>query len=147
MLFIELNEINGVEGKVSFIMNLPVSNLENSDGITFLKKKLKSELNTISSCILPFVNSKELELTKKETIELKKRVENISTKLYESNRYTLLKTTDGIAPVYGVGMDTIANKKVAVVYLGGDCTIDETDLKWEKITTVFNTKMRVLLKK
>ena len=46
---------------------------------------------------------------------------------------------------YGVGIDTVAAKQVVIVHLGGDCTIDETDLKWEEITSIFNKRMELLL--
>lgn len=142
----ELNNQKGAENQVSYIMKLPVSGLEDSSLIMGLKKKLKSDLNSIYSCIISFVNSKELELSKNEIGELKKRTENVASEFFKSNNYTLLKNSGGIAPIYGVGIDTIADKKVAIVYLGGDCSIDDIDLKWEEITLVFNKKMEALLK-
>ncbi|MDO5971276.1 hypothetical protein Q4Q35_15820 [Flavivirga aquimarina] len=144
-LISELNKQKGADNQVSFIMKLPILSLEDNSTIISLKKKLKSDLNDIYSCVNSFVNSKELKLNEKEIRELKKRTKNIASEFYKSNNYTLLKTSGGIAPVYGVGIDTIANKKVAVVHLGGDCSIDEIDLKWDEITSVFNSKMEALL--
>lgn len=146
-LLTELNKIEGVDNQVSHIMKFPISNLEDNNLIISLKKKLKSELNTIYSCVNSFVNSKELELTEKEIAELKKRTKNISYEFFKAKNYTILKNSGGIAPIYGVGIDTIAKRKVAVVYLGGDCSIDEIDLKWDEITSVFNTRMELLLNK
>ena len=83
----ELKKVKGVNEQVSCVLNFPVKNL---DKIT-LTKKLGSELNTIASCITPFVNSKQLGLTESETAELKKRIEIIATKLFKSNNYTFLK--------------------------------------------------------
>ncbi len=143
----ELNHVERVDNQVSYIMKLPIKNLKNNSSILNLKKKLNSELNTIYSCVISFVNSKDLKLTDKEIDELKKRTEKISSEFYKAKKFVLLKTSGGIAPVYGVGMDTIAEKKVVIVHLGGDCSIDETDLKREEITSVFNKKMELLMNK
>ena len=139
----ELNEVKGADKQVSYVLNLQVENLEK---IT-LTKKLNSDLNTMASCIMPFVNSKTLKLTEEETADIKKRTEIIATEFFKSNNYVLLKNSGGYAPIYGIGIDTIAEKKVVIVHLGGDCTIDEADLKWEEITAVFNKKMEFLLNK
>lgn len=141
-LLVELNEVKGAEEQVSYVLNLPVENLEE----IALTKKLDSDLNTIASCIMPFVNSKTLKRTEKETADLKKRTEIIATELFKSDNFVILKNSGGYAPVYGVGIENIADKKVVSVHLGGDCTIDEVDLKWEEITSVFNKKMDSLLK-
>ena len=138
----ELNEVKSAEEQVSYVLNLQVENLEK----IALTIKLDSDLNTIASCIMPFVNSKTLKLTEKETADLKKRTEIIATELFNSDNFVLLKNSGGYAPVYGVGIENIADKKVVIVHLGGDCTIDEVDLKWEEITSVFNNKMESLLK-
>jgi len=137
-----LNEIKSTDEQVSYVFNLPVKNLDK----IALTNKLDSDLNTIASCIIPFVNSKTLKLTEKETADLKKRTEIIATELFKSDNFVLLKNSGGYAPVYGVGIENIADKKIVIVHLGGDCTIDEVDLKWEEITTVFNNKMESLLK-
>ncbi len=137
----KLNKVKGADEQVSYILNLPIKNLEK---IT-LTKKLDSDLNSIASCINPFVHSKELGLTEKETVDLKKRTKIIATELFKSDNYILLKNSGGDGPIYGVGIDTIAERKVVIIYLGGDCTIDETDLKWEEITSVFNKKMESLI--
>lgn len=138
----ELNKVKGADEQVSYVLNLPVKGLEK---IT-LTKKLDSDLNTIASCIMPFVYRKKSKLTEKETVDLKKRIEIIATELFKSDNYVLLKNSGGYAPVFGVGMENIADKKVVIIHLGGDCTIDEADLKWEEITAVFNNKMESLVK-
>jgi hypothetical protein len=57
----------------------------------------------------------------------------------------LLYRSGGIAPMSGVGLDTISGKSTAIVYLGGDCLIDEIDLKWNEIINTFNIKMKELM--
>ncbi|WP_109438663.1 hypothetical protein [Aquimarina sp. AU119] len=146
-LLTELNKIDAGDNQVFHIIKNPISNLEENDLIQNLKKKLKSELNTIYSCMDSYANSKELRLNKNETSELKRRIEHISSEFYKSKKYALVKTSGGIAPIYGVGMDTILNKKVAIVYLGGDCSMTEIDMKWDEITLIFNEKMKSLLSK
>ena len=140
-LFDELIKIKSSDKQVSYILNLPIKNL----GKSSLIKKLDSKLNTIASCLNSFVYSKRLYLTEKEIVKLKKRIELIAFKFFKSDNYVLLKKSGGYAPTYGVGIDTIAKKKVIIVHLGGDCIIDETDLKWEEITSHFNKKMKSLL--
>ncbi|WP_299311964.1 hypothetical protein [uncultured Aquimarina sp.] len=109
-----------------------------------MKKELQSKLNTIFSCMDLYANSTELKLDEKAISELKKRIETIAFMFSKSEKYTLIKTSGGIAHIYGVGIDTISNKKVAIVYLGGDCSMNDIDLKWEEITTVFNKKNEIL---
>ena len=138
-LFDELNEVKGAEEKVIYVLNLRVENLEE----IALTKKLDSDLNTIISCIMPFVNSKTIKLNKKETADLKKRTEIIATELFKSDNFMILKNSGGYAPIYGIGLENIADKKVVIVYLGGDCTIDEVALKWDEITSIFNNKMNL----
>lgn len=137
----ELIEVKGADEQISYVLNLPVKDLEK----IALTKKLDSDLNTISSCIIPFVDNKVSKLTEKETFDLKKRIEIIAIELFKSDNYVLLRNSGGYAPVYGVEIENIADKKVVIVHLGGDCTIDEVDLKWEEITSVFNNKMKSLL--
>ncbi|WP_299256730.1 hypothetical protein [uncultured Aquimarina sp.] len=146
-LLAELNRIDDIDNQVFHIIKNPVSNIKDNDLTLGLKKKLKSELNTIYSCMDSYANSKELKLDENEISELKTRVKNISSEFYKSKKYTLVKTSGGIAPIYGVGMDTILNKKVAIVYLGGDCSMTEVDMKWDEITEIFNKKMKSLLSK
>lgn len=145
-LLIELSKIESGDHQVFHIIKNPISNLKNNDLIISLKKKLKSELNTIHSCVNSYGNIKELKLNEKEISELKRRIEQISSRFYELNKYTLIKTPNGIAPIYGVGIDTISNKKVIVVYLGGGCNVTEADKRRNEITAVFNEKMKSLLK-
>lgn len=140
-LFKELNKLKGADIKVSYIMELPVENMD----VISLVEKVNSELKTIDSCIDAFINSKKLNLTEIEISILKKRTEKIALELYKSNNYVLLKDTSGYAPISGVGMEIISEKQVAIVYFGGGCTIDETDLKHAEITSIFNKKMKSLL--
>ena len=137
----ELRKEKEVDSQVSFIMDLPIKNLKED----VLTDKLGSELNTISSCIDLFVRMDKLKINKDLRVDLKKRTEAIATELFKVKYYVLLKNSGGYAPVYGVGLDTISGKKVAVVHLGGDCSYDESDKKKEEITAVFNSKMKMLL--
>lgn len=78
---------------------------------------------------------------------MEKRISLIASKFYESKKYTLVKRSGGIDPIYGVGIDTIFNKKVTIAYLGGDCRTTEVDIRWNEITSIFNEKMKSLLSK
>ncbi|SEC25856.1 hypothetical protein SAMN04489761_2507 [Tenacibaculum sp. MAR_2009_124] len=138
----ELRKVKEVDSQVSFIMDLPIKNLKED----VLTDKLGSELNTISSCIDLFARMDELEVNKDLRADLKKRTEAIATELFKAKCYVLLKNSGGYAPVYGVGLDTISGKKVAVVHLGGDCSYDESDKKKEELTAVSNSTMNMLLR-
>ncbi|WBX75775.1 hypothetical protein PG911_14085 [Tenacibaculum ovolyticum] len=145
-LFAKLNNIENIKNQASYVMKLQVANLKDNRFIISLKNKLNSKLNTINSCMNSFVNSKELKLSENEITELKKRIEKIAAEFYKSDNYALLKTSDGTTSIYGTGIETIANKKVIIVHLGGDCNVDKIDLKRKKVTNIFNSKMELLLK-
>ena len=137
----ELKSVKGVEDKVAYILDRSIENLEKIN----LMDQLDSELNTISSCLNTFVNSKDLGLNEKDLAKLKERMQQLATECFKSANYLLIKNSGGYAPIFGIGLDTIAQKKVIILYLGGDCILDETDMKTIEIITIFNEKMSALL--
>ena len=139
--------IQKAPNQADFIMNFSFDDLDENNHIKALQNKSKNTLNSISSCIKTYVKHKKLKLSENEINTLKSRVTTIAERFYNTKRYALLKSSGGMAPIYGIDIDTIAKKQVFIVLTGGDCIVTEEDNRWEEITNVFNTKMKALLNK
>tara|TARA_R110002096_G_scaffold63_1_gene190 strand:- start:883 stop:1392 length:510 start_codon:yes stop_codon:yes gene_type:complete len=131
--YIEINEI----------FNFPILNLSESKIITELKKKLNTELNTVASIMVHYKFARTLKLNSDEQTELENRMVEISNKFAENKKYVLFKISGGYAPVFGIKEDIVSDKKVLTLMLGGDCTIDDVEIKEKKIYKIFNDQMKI----
>jgi len=133
------------ESQLEYILNIKNQDLP-EDGFTKLMKiKLNSELNSLADLFSSYMISKDLELSSKEMSILKSRVLSLAEWFVKNEQYITVTSSGGIAPIIGVGSETIANKKVLVLKMGGDCTIDEYDERRNYIYEVFNTRVKSLL--
>jgi hypothetical protein len=76
---------------------------------------------------------------------LENRVLYFADWFVRNQRYVIVKSSGGVAPSTGVRSDSIANKRVAVLLMGGSCTITERDHRSDYIYTLFSNKVRNLL--
>ena len=129
------------ENDVNQLLNYPISNLSESENISNLKKKLKSEINTVSDCDVFYKFSKILKLDEEEIGILKNRIEEIAQGFCSLKKYTYFQYTGGYSSTFGVKDETINNKIVSTVMLGGSCVIEESDKKSREILGLFNSKM------
>jgi len=135
-----IGELTDIE--INEILNFPIYDLQDNKTITELKRKLNSELNSIASVMVHYKFAKTLKLTSLEQTELETRMVVISDRFAKQNKYVLLKLSGGYAPTFGIKEELISGKKVMILLLGGDCIIDEMEIKQEKIYTLFNDEMK-----
>lgn len=141
--FDQLKSINGSEKQMQHFLDFPFE-FEISKNISQLLKKSASKLNTVSLCIDVYCNAKNL--TEIEKLLIQKRMETLALRFFEIDYFVLFKPSGGIAPATGVSLEELNNKKVFVVLLGGSCSFTDKDQKKLEITTIFNNKMKSLLK-
>jgi hypothetical protein len=133
----ELSEI-----EINEILNYPITDLNNVEAIMGLRRKLNSDLNTIASITVNYKFAKTLKLTSDEQTELEKLMIEIADKFAAHKKYVLIKLTGGYSPVFGIKEETLSNKKILTLMLGGDCVTDEMEIKQEKIYELFNEQMK-----
>ncbi|WP_139149804.1 hypothetical protein [Flavobacterium caeni] len=129
------------ENDVNQLLSYPISNLSENESVSNLKKKLKSEINTVSDCDVFYKYSKILKLNETEIEILKNRIEEIAQGFCSLKKYTYFQYTGGYSPIFGVKDETINNKIVSTAMLGGGCVIEESDKKSREILALFNSKM------
>lgn len=136
-----------VNNQVNELYNYPVFNIKDNETILSLKAKFKSELNTVASCVIYYKYSKLLKLTENEQTELLRQIERIAEKFIEIRKYVLFEWSGGYAPVVGVKEGVVAGQKVSIVMYGGDCVINDIELKENEIYSKFNSKVKQHLNK
>ena len=129
--------------EINEIINFPIFDLPENKKITELKTKLNSDLNTVASIMVHYKFARTLKLNSDEQAELEKRMIEIANKFAENNKYVFLKISGGYAPVFGIKEDIISDKKVLTLMLGADCTINDIEIKEEKIYKIFNDQMKI----
>lgn len=129
--------------EINEIFNFPILNLSENKTITELKKKLKTELNTVASIMVHYKFARTLKLNSNEQTELENRMVEISNKFAENNKYILFKISGGYTPVFGIKEGIVFDKKVLTLMLAGDCTIDDVEIKEKRIYKIFNDQMKL----
>tara|TARA_R110002073_G_scaffold123234_2_gene266896 strand:- start:81407 stop:81922 length:516 start_codon:yes stop_codon:yes gene_type:complete len=141
-----ISQLEDGEAQMKYVLNLTISDIPEDGFSKLLKIKLNSELNSLSNLFASYILSGDLNLSKKELSVIEGRVVYFANWLVENQKYVTVKNSGGFASTTGVNLDTIANKKVLVLLMGGDCTIDEYDNRSEYIYQIFNKKIKSLLK-
>ena len=129
--------------EINEIFNFPIFDLTENRLIKDLKARFNSELNTVSSIMVHYKFARTLKLNTAEQEALEKRMVEISNKFAQKNKYVLFKISGGYAPVFGIKEEMISDKKVLILLLGGDCTIEDVEIKEEKIYKIFNDQMKI----
>ena len=137
-----LYESERAANDVNQLFSFPIANLHESEEILNLKIKLKSEINTVSDCDVFYKYSEVLKLNEAETKILKNRMEQIAQAFCDLKKYTYFQYSGGYSPIFGVKEDTVNNKIVSTVMLGGSCVIEESDKRSREILDLFNSKMK-----
>lgn len=143
-----LDEIQGLgDGsfQVKYVLNIKVDSIPENGFSKLLKIKLNSELNILGDLFAFYTDGEELKLSRKEQSILESRVLFCAHKFVQNKRYTIVKSSAGIAPIIGIDLDTIASKKVAVLHTGSDCIVTERDTRQEYIYELFSNEVRNLL--
>ncbi len=129
--------------KVNEVLYYSITNINSSEILNRLSIRSKIEFTTLASILLAFEHAETLKLSNDEKGVLIKRLEDFAVALFQQNKYYLFEFSSGIITPYGVKEKIIANKKVIIVMLGGNCIVDDWDYRY--ILQVFNDKMKMLL--
>jgi hypothetical protein len=140
-----LKDFDNGSDQMKYVLNLKIDSIPEDGFSKLLKIKLNSELNSLGDIFSYYASGKELNLSKKEQSILESRTLFFAKWFIENKKYVIAKSSGGVAPASGIGLDTIAGKKVAVILMGGDCTITERDERSDYIYNLFSNKVRDLL--
>ena len=131
--------------QLKYVLDLKVDSIPEDGFSKLLKIKVNSELNTLGDIFVVYADGKELELSRKEQSILENRAKYFAEQFVKNNRYAIVKSSGGAGPITGVHVETISEKKVVVLLMGGDCTLTERDKRLDYIYDLFSTKVRTLL--
>lgn len=140
-------EIQSITHDINELLHYSISNLPDDEIIIQLKEKLDSELNNVVSCALYFKYADALSLSEKNQSALIERMKLIADGFIKNGKYVFFERSGGYAPIVGIKGDSIANKKVLKVMLGGDCTVTKTDIKEREIYEIFNERIKESIEK
>ena len=146
-LYETLKNLDDNTSQLKYVLNLKIPDIPENGFSKLLKIKLNSELNSLGDVFAFFANGKELNLSQKEQSILTNRARYFATWFVKNKKYVTVKSSIGIAPISGIGIDTIAEKKVALLLMGGDCTVDEYEERRDYIYKVFSERVKSLLNK
>ena len=135
-------ELDKSRDQLKYVLDLKVDSIPEDGFSKLLKIKLNSDLDNLGDIFAFYVDGKELELSKKEQTILEERVRYMASWFVKSQQYALVKSSGGIAPVTGIDIDKIQDKKVVVLLMGGSCITTERDNRREHIYKLFNNKVR-----
>ena len=135
---------NGLD-QLKYVLNVKVDSIPEDGFSKLLKIKLNSELNNLGDVFAFYSDGKALELTTKEQSVLENRVLYFAHWFVKNKKYAVVKNTKGVAPATGISLDTIAEKKVIVLLMGGDCLTTERDVRQDYIYSLFSNKVCNLL--
>jgi hypothetical protein len=141
----QINQFNDGIKQLKYVLDIKIDSIPEDVFSKLLKIKLNSDLDNLGDVFAFYTDGKELELSRKELSVLENRVLYFADWFVRNQRYVIVKSSGGVAPSTGVRSDSIANKRVAVLLMGGSCTITERDHRSDYIYTLFSNKVRNLL--
>lgn len=143
-LFDSIVKKKGID-QLEYVLNLKVSGIPDDGFSKLLKIKLNSELSSLHDLFTNYMFSSDLELSRKELSIIEQRVLYLAEWFVKSKKYVTVKNSGGYSPVIGIRLDTVANKKVLVLLMGGDCRVTEYDKRSDYIYNLFSRKVKRLL--
>lgn len=141
----QFHQFNDDLAQLRYVLDLKIDSIPEDGFSKLLKIKLNSDLDNLGDVFAFYADGKELELSQKEQSVLENRVLFFANWFVKNERYAIVKSSGGIAPSIGIRVDTFSEKKVAVLLMGGDCTITERDKRSDYIYRLFSNKVRNLL--
>ncbi len=135
---------DGIE-QMKYVLNIPVDSIPEDGFSRLLKIKLNSDLNTLGDIFSFYADSDQFELSRKEQSILENRILYFAKWFFKNRQFAIVKSSGGYAPISGIRLDTIADKKVIVLLMGGDCLVSERDKRQDYIYELFSNKVRDLL--
>ena len=146
LLCISLLCVGLVSAQTSEIDSLMNRSFEGLPEANTLKNKFEFlNLNSIAGCKIIYMYAERLQVTEQEKKAIEKRIQHIAKMFYDEGTYLLIKQSGGYAPVFGIKPDTINNKEVMVLLMGGDCTVTKQDEREAVLYGLFNDTMKALL--
>jgi hypothetical protein len=141
----EIRQFDTSSSQLKYVLDLKIDSIPEDGFSKLLKIKLNSDLDNLGDIFAFYADGKDLELSRKEQSILESRVLYFATWFVKNKKYAIVKGSVGFAPSTGISLDTIAEKRVAVLLMGGDCTITERDRRSDYIYNLFSNKVRNLL--
>ncbi|WP_298756663.1 hypothetical protein [uncultured Psychroserpens sp.] len=133
--------------KLNSILNKKIDSINSHFPNTALRRKLKSELNSIEEIKTQYQLSTIVKLDDGEIKELFDRMVFIAQQFYKEQDFYIFQCSVGWAAPFRIKEKTINNKSVSIINVHGGCVVGETTKKEAEILEVFNYEMKQLLSK